>query len=377
MTLVVEQVDGRAGTRAFVDVAWRIHVSGDGLWIPPLRMAVRDALDVRRNPFYREADRALFIASRNGEAVGRIAAIENRAHNRHHGDRVGFFGFFECRRDEEAAAALLGHAEGWLRERGLDRARGPISPSMNHESGLLVDGFDTPPVIMTPWNPEWYGTLVEKAGYAGVQDLLGYDIPAHGDHTIPERIGRLAERTKRSTGVTCRTLDVGLLKQEARLVLDLYCDAWSGNWGFVPPGWDEFWHTARDLKTVLVPDFSFVAEVDGEIVGFMLLARDLNEVLADIPSGRLTPTAVFKLLTRLPKVKRGRVVLLGLRREFRNRGLFPLFLHEAASLARKTGFEGAEASWILADNDALVQPLEAMGLRAYKRWRIYERSLTG
>lgn len=376
MTVEIEEVDGRKGTNRFVDVAWRVNAAGEGLWIPPLRMAVKDSLDSRKNPFYREADRALFIASRDGVPVGRIAAIENRAHNRHHEDRVGFFGFFECRNDAEAAQALLRSAESWLAERGLDRARGPISPSMNHESGLLVDGFDTPPVVMTPWNPPWYASLLEQAGYTGVQDLLGYDIPAEGDHALPERLERLAERTRRRTGVTFRTLDVGMLEEEARSVLDLYCEAWAGNWGFVPPGWDEFWHTARDLKAVLVPDFSFVAEVEGRMVGFMLLARDVNEVLRDIPSGRLTPVSVFKLLTRLPKVKRGRVVLLGLRSEYRNSGLFPLFVNEAARLARTTGFQGAEASWILADNQALVAPFDAMGLNAYKRWRIYERDTT-
>lgn len=360
----------------FVDVAWRVNASAGGLWVPPLRMAVKDSLDARRNPFYREADRALFVASRGGMPVGRVAAVENRAHNSYHNDKVGFFGFFECENDPEAARALLEGAEDWLTDRGLDRSRGPVSPSMNHESGLLVEGFDTPPVLMTPWNPPYLASLIESAGYAGIQDLLGYDIPAEGEHSVPERLQRLAERTSRRTGVTFRTLDVAILERDARKVLDLFCDAWAGNWGFVPPGWDEFWHTAKDLKMVLAPEYSFVAEVDDDIVGFMMLARDLNEVLVSVPSGRLTPVSVFKLLTRLPKVDRGRVVLLGLRQDYRHKGLFPLFFHEAAQLARKTGFRGAEASWILADNDALVRPMDAMGLRPYKRWRIYERELT-
>jgi hypothetical protein len=376
--VTIERIDGWRGVGRFVDVAWKVNSSREGsLWVPPLRMAVKDSLDAKKNPFYRDADRALFIAMRGGTAVGRVAAVENRAHNRHHDDRVGFFGFFECENDPEAAHALLEAAELWLSDRGLDRARGPVSPSMNHESGLLVDGFDTPPVLMTPWNPEYFGSLIESAGYVGVQDLLGYDIPSEGEFAVPDRLQRMAERTKRRTGVTFRTLDVDILEREARKVLDLFCDAWAGNWGFVPPAWDEFWHTAKDLKMVLAPEFSFVAEVDGEMVGFMMLARDLNEVLASVPSGRLTPVSLFKLLTRLPRVNRGRVVLLGLREEYRHRGLFPLFFHEAAMLARNTGLRGAEASWILDDNEALVGPMDAMGLRAYKRWRIYERELAG
>lgn len=375
MTLTTRQVDGRAGLRRFVDVPFRLRdrdPSGWAGWVPPLRVMVRDTL-ASSNPFWRVAERALFVAERDGEPVGRVAAIENRSHNRHHGDRVGFFGFFDCARDPEAAAALLGRAERWLADRGLDRARGPISPSMNHESGLLVDGFQAPPAIMTPWNPEYYGELVEANGYAPARDLLAFEIPANGNLPIPERVGRLAERTLRSTGITFRRLDVKTLESEARKVLELYCEAWEGNWGFTPPTWEEFWHTARDLKAVLLPEYSFVAEADGEIVGFMMVVRDLNRVLQDVPSGRLWPTTLFKLARGLPRVRVGRIVLLGMRRAHRHRGLFPLFAWEAANLAHRDGFAGAEASWVLEGNTALTAPLEAIGLRAHKRWRIYER----
>ncbi len=373
MTLRVEQVDGRRGVASFVDAAWRVHAGRSTLWVPPLRAMVRDALDRRGNPFYREADRALFVARRGGMVVGRIAAVENRWHNRHHGDRVGFFGFFDCLDDREAARGLLAAAEAWLTDRGLTTVRGPMSPSMNHECGLLVDGFETPPVLMTPWNPPYYGALIEGAGYEKVQDLLGYYIPAGDKLAVPDRVRRLAERALRQTRVTFRTLDVATLQQEARKVLELYNAAWAGNWGFVPPSWDEFWHTAKDLKSVLAPDFSFVAEVDDEIVGFMLIARDINRLLKDMPSGRLWPSNIVRLLRGTPKIMSGRVVLLGLKTEYRNRGLFPLFAYEAARRALEIHAEGAEASWILDDNAALVAPLEAMSLAAYKRWRIYEK----
>ena len=364
---------GRRGVSRFVDVAWKVNAGKNPTWVPPLRVMVRDLLDARRNPFYREAERALFVAQRDGRDVGRIAAIENGWHNRYHGDRVGFFGFFECIEDHEVAGRLLAEVEAWLRARGLGPVRGPMNPSMNHECGLLVDGFREPPVLMTPWNPPYYAALIEGAGYERVQDTLGYYIPAGDQLAVPDRVRRLAERTIRKTKITFRELDVGILEQEARKVLDLYIDAWSGNWGFVPPSWDEFWHTAKDLKSVLAPDFSFVAEIEGDIVGFMMIARDLNRVLRHVPSGRLWPWNVVRLLTGLPKVLSGRVVLLGLRAEYRNRGLFPLFAYEAARRAKEIEAEGAEASWILDDNEALNAPLQAMGLEPYKRWRIYER----
>jgi hypothetical protein len=377
VSLTIEQVEGRAGVARFVDVAWKVQAGRGSLWVPPLRAMVKDGLDAKGNPFYREAERALFVARRGDEFVGRVAAVENRWHNRHQGDKVGFFGFFECLDDRETARELLAAAEAWLAARGLSPVRGPMSPSMNHECGLLVDGYDTPPVLMTPWNPPYYGDLIEAAGYAKVQDLLGYWIPAGDKLAIPDRVGRLAERTRARTGVTFRTLDVGTLEKEARKVLDLYNEAWAGNWGFVPPSWDEFWHTAKDLKAVLAAEFSFVAEVEGEIVGFMLIARDLNRLLRRMPDGRLWPWNLARLLTGVGKIMSGRVVLLGLRTEYRNRGLFPLFAYEAARRALEIRADGAEASWILDDNAALVAPLEAMGLKAYKRWRIYEKGSAG
>ena len=379
MTLEIRQVDGRRGVARFIDVAWQVNDANTrrgepDAWVPPLRRVVDDALNPK-SPFYRDADRALFVAERNGVPVGRVAAIENRGHNRHHDDRVGFFGFFETVDDAEVSSRLLDQAEAWLRGRSLTRARGPISPSMNHESGLLVEGSDHPAAIMTPWNPPYYGPLVEAAGYVGVQDLLGYDIPGGDTLAVPDRVRRLAERTMQSTGVTFRTLDVAVLEQEARNVLDLYCQAWDGNWGFTPPSWEDFWHTAKDLKSVLLPGFSFVAEAEGETIGFMMAVRDINRVLRHVPSGRLWPRTVLRLLRDLPKVKRGRVVLMGLRAEYRHRGLFPLFAYEAARRAKEVDYEGAEASWILDDNNALTTPMAAMGMHPYKRWRIYEKKL--
>ncbi len=379
MTLTVRQVDGRRGTARFIDAAWRVNDAharsgGPTEWVPPLRKVVADTLN-RANPFYREADRALFVAERSGRIVGRIAAIENRRHNHHHQDRVGFFGFFEAVDDPNVSTAMLQQAEGWLRERSLDRVRGPISPSMNHETGLLIDGFESAPAIMTPWNPPCYSRLIEAAGYSGVQDLLGYDITAGPTLAVPPRVQKLAERTARMTSVTFRTLDVDLLEHEARNVLDLYCQAWADNWGFTPPSWDEFWHTAKDLRSVLLDEFSFVAEVNHEVIGFMMVVRDINRVLRHVPSGRLWPTTVVRLVRDLPKVQRGRVVLMGLRAEYRRRGLFPLFAYEAARRAKEIGFEGAEASWILDDNEALTAPMAAMGMPPYKRWRIYEKAI--
>ena len=373
-SLEIVQVEGWRGTSRFVEAAWRVHDQpASSGWIPPLRIVVRDGLDRRGNPFYKQAERALFIAKRDGRAVGRVAAIENRRHNDHHDDRVGFFGFFDCRDDQEAASGLFERAEEWLGDRGLTSVRGPVSPSMNHECGVLVEGFELPPVIMTPWNPSYYDSLIEGAGYLRAKDLLGYHLPA-GD-AVPDRVRRLAERKLQRSRLVFREWDFGAMKEMARDAFDLYCEAWDGNWGFVPPSWEEFWHLAKDLKSVLHPEFTFVAELDGKNVGFIMIARDMNRVLRRIPSGRLWPLNIARLLFGLPKILSGRIILLGIRPEYRNRGFFPLFSLEIARRAQQIGAEGAEASWILEDNESLTAPLEGMDLEPYKRWRIYEKVL--
>jgi hypothetical protein len=244
---------------------------------------------------------------------------------------------------------------------------------MNHECGLLVAGFDTAPAIMTPWNPPYYADLLERVGFAKAQDLLGFDMPGGEKLAVPERVRRLADRTRRTTGITFRRLDVRTLEREARKVRELYNEAWAGNWGFVPPAWQEFWHTAKDLKSVLASDMSFVAEHGDEVVGFLLMALDINALLKRMPSGRLWPWNLARLLLGVPKIRSGRVLLLGLKTEYRHRGLFPLFAYETARRAFEVGWERAEASWILDDNEAMIAPLETMGFEAYKRWRIYER----
>ena len=230
-------------------------------------------------------------------------------------------------------------------------------------------------MIMTPWNPSYYGSLIERAGYARARDLLGYHLPAGDELAVPDRVRRLAERILQKTRLVFRAWDVSTMEEEARNAFELYCDAWNGSWGFVPPSWEEFWHIAKDLKSVLHPDLAFVAELDGKTVGFIMIARDINRVLRRIPSGRLWPWSIVRLLTELPKVRSFRIVLLGLRREYRNRGFFPLFAFEVARRGMKIRAEGAEASWILEDNESLISPLEGMDLKPYKRWRIYEKSL--
>lgn len=377
MHLEIVPVSTRQDLRRFVDVPWRISaVASDPTWVPPLRLAVLDALDTHRNPFYKNADVACFLALRDGKPVGRIAAIENRAHNAFHGDRVGFFGFFECTNDTEAAARLFDTAGDWLRQRGLTTMRGPVSPSTNYETGLLVDGYREHPYVMTTWNPPYYETLVSGAGFTSARDLIGYWIPADdAGWRLPERYAQHAERLVRRSGITFRDLDLSQFEREVALCWDIYNAAWEKNWGFVPMAREEFWHMAKDLKQIAIPEFAIMAEIDGEPAGFMLVIPDLNVILKRVRSGRLLPTGLLKILAGKSAIRSLRVLALGVKEKYRTRGIYQLFAHELYRRGRAWGATGAEASWILENNRAMAQPLEDMGCRPYRRWRIYDRPL--
>jgi len=378
VSLDIISVESSRDLRRFIDLPWKIYNPVDHpQWVPPLRIAVADALDKKANPFYKTADRQLFLALRDGKPVGRIAAIENRAHNEFHQDRVGFFGFFECKDDQEAAAALFGRAEKWLTERGLDTVRGPMNPSTNHECGLLVGGFEQHPMIMTTWNPQYYPALIENAGFAKAKDLLAYYFAMTGEHAfeMPERVTALAKRALGGKNLVFRDLDRKDFKAEVDRGWEIYNSAWESNWGFFPMSQESFYHEAKFLKYIVLPEFAFMAEVDGEPAGIMIVVPDLHHVYKAIGNGRLFPTGLFKLLAMKKKLKTGRVMILGAKPEFRNRGIFAIFASEMFRRGKLAGGVGVEASWILEDNDKLNLPLRSMGAKEYRRWRIYDRAV--
>ncbi|NUO93151.1 MAG: N-acetyltransferase [Gemmatimonadaceae bacterium] len=378
MTLSINRVASRGDLRRFIGFPYRMYdARRHPNWVPPLRLAVSDALDERKNPFYREAARALFLAERGGEVVGRIAAIENRTHNRFHEDRVGFWGFFECVDDQAVADALFAAAEGWLAERGLTVMRGPMTPSTNYECGLLVDGFEHRPTFMTAWNPPYYDALCTRAGFAKAKDLLAFwfDGETTG-YALPEFVARQAERALAGGTLTFRDMDPGRFDEEVAGLWATYNDAWERNWGFVPMSRAEFVHMAKDMKSLLDPRFAFVAEVGGEAVGFMLALPDYNEVLVRNRSGRILPLGGPLMLWGKRRIRNMRVMALGVRRAARSRSILALFTYEIMRRGKLYGKNGAEASWLLEDNQLIVKPMRAMGARERMRWRVYDRPVT-
>lgn len=375
MTLAVRAATGSRDLRRFIGFPYRLYDRHRyPQWVAPLRMAVRDALDERANPFYLDAARALFLAEREGVVVGRIAAIENRAHNRHHGDRAGFWGFFECVDDQTVADALFAAAAGWLAARGLSSMLGPMNPGTNYECGLLVQGYENRPTFMTAWNPPYYAALCTGAGMRPAKDLLGFwfDGETTG-YALPEFVSRQADRALAGGALTFRDLDPARFDREVAALWDIYNDAWERNWGFVPMSRPEFLHMAKDMRQLLDPRFAFMAEVGGEAVGFMLALPDYNAVLRHNRSGRLLPLGGPLMLWGRRRIRDMRVMALGVRPAARSRSILALFTREIMRRGQLHGKNGAEASWLLEDNQLIVKPMRAMGARERMRWRVYER----
>ena len=376
MTEIIKVKDNKKLKKAFINLPWKIYNKKDHPnWVAPLKIAVHENLDTKKNPFYKRADIELFIARKDGKDVGRIAAIKNNAHNEFYNDKTGFYGFFECVNDQEVADKLFQSAQDWLKERNLTSMRGPVNPSTNHECGLLVRGQSQHPTIMTTWNPRYYVDLHENSNLKGVKDLVAYFIGVSHSEALPESVQRYAEKTKKNINITFRDFDMKNFMRDVEIIYDIYNSAWEDNWGFFPMTREEFIYMAKDLKMFLDRRLAFIAEHNGKPAGFMLALPDINYILKYNRSGKLFPTGLLKLLFGRRFLKTVRVITLGVKKEYRNTGLFSLFTVEGFNRAKKYNIMAGEASWILEDNTAMNKPWQRMGCPLYRRWRIFERNI--
>jgi hypothetical protein len=371
-------VGTRRQLNQFVDFPWSIYRNAPH-WVPPLRLQVKRVLSTVHNPFFKHARRQLWLAERGGKIVGRIAAIIDERHNQIHGEKTGFFGFFECIDDSKVSRLLLDQAAQWLKGQGMETARGPVNPSLNHEASLLVEGFDDSPTVMNTYNPPYYERLLQDAGFSGCKDLYAYDLKT-GDR-FSERLVKHAEKAIENKAVKLREIDVKDFEGEMARVLAIYNDAWEKNWGFVPMDEAEFRVMAEELRPILDPRFLLIAEVDGEPAGFALGLPDVNQALIQVRNGRLFPLGWAKLLWALKspwaekKITRIRIVTLGIKQKFQHLGLGPKFYLSFLKRGLEAGHDSGEASWILADNAPMNKALLAMGARKSKTYRIFERPL--
>lgn len=372
MSLRVDPAHSRGDFRTFLRLPWKIY-RDDPAWIPPILRQVSSQFDRRRYPFFRHGEVEPFLAWRGSEPVGRIVAIQNKAHTSARKDGQGFFGFLEMEKDLDVTRALLREAGRWLRARGLERLLGPVQFTTNDTCGILVEGFDDPPAILMPHNPPYYGPLLEEAGLSSPRLLLAYLI-SH-DTLLPEQMRRIAGRAEKK-GVRVRLVDFGDFEAEIDRVREVYNSAWDENWGFQPMTKEEFYALAEELRRGADRRLLLVAEAEGRPVGCALSLPDLNPAIR-LLNGRLTPWGLARLWLASKKVKRIRTLVLGVTPRYRRRGVDALLIRETVDRGLAAGYRSAELSWVLEDNRLMNRGILAVGGVVHKKYRLYEGELAG
>ncbi|MCK5739639.1 N-acetyltransferase [bacterium] len=355
----------------FIRFPWKVYRS-DAQWVPPLLRDSKEMLNTKKFPFFEHSEAAFFLAQKGTEIVGTICAILNNRHNQIHNQNLGFFGFFEFIDDVEVSRALLETALKWCGERGLDAMRGPANYSQNETCGLLIDGFDTSPMVLMTHNPPYYQTHYEQFGLTKSMDLLAYRLTTA--EKFPARLIRTAEKLKERSTITIRGMNNKDFKNEIQRVKEIYNQAWLPNWGFVPLTEAELNHLAKELHTGYDPELALIAEKDGKPVGFSLAMPNLNPAIK-AANGRLFPFGLFKILREAKKVNSLRVVIMGVIPEYQKQGIDSMFYLESYKRALAKGYEWGECSWILENNKMMNRALQMLGAKVYKTYRMYDMSL--
>jgi hypothetical protein len=365
-------------TDDFLNVVDDIY-RGDAAYVRPLDMLVKDQLNPRKNPFFEHGEGVMFCAYKGRDCVGRVTAQIDREHLGRHQDDTGFFGFFDTVNDDEVARELLTRASEWLARRGMKKARGPFSLSINEETGCLVEGFDTPPYFMMPHHKPYQGELIEKSGYSKAKDFFAWKYTVGA---LNSRVQKAYDAVRAMPEISYRTASLKTLDQDVELLIDIYNDAWRDNWGFVPFTRSEVRKMAADFKLLILPEITCILSIDREPAAIALALPNLNELVRDM-HGKLFPLGLAKLVWRL-KVsgpKSARLILLGIRTKWRNvrkyaalSAFMYAFMNEGG---KKLGIREGELGWTLEDNGRVNAGIEMMGARLYKKYRVYERALNG
>jgi hypothetical protein len=350
----------------------------DPAYVRPLDLELRDRLNPRKNPFFEHGDAALFCAYRNGTPIGRVSAQIDRGHLGRYSDATGFFGFLDTIDDADVARALLARAESWLRQRGMKVVRGPLSLNMNEEIGCLVEGFSEPPFILSPHHRPYQGALIERAGYSKAKDVYAWTYSVGEPNA---RVKRAHDEIRSLPEVSHRTLSMKTLQKDIEFFVEVYNDSMGENWGYVPFTRREVQKMAADFRLLLTPEITCIVSIDGEPAAVALALPNVNELSRDL-GGKLLPFGLPKLLWRL-KVegpKSARLIFLGIRRKWRNirkyGGLSAFMYAEMNEGGRRLGMRRGELGWTLEDNGRVNAGIQLMGGKIYKRYRIFEKSLT-
>jgi GNAT superfamily N-acetyltransferase len=375
----IRRVEGKGDRKQFLDLPYRLY-STEKRWVPPLRLERKEHIDPGKNPFFEHAEVEFFLARRDGRVVGRISAHVDRNLNEFQDNRWGLFGFFECEDDPETARALVDTAEAWLRERGRDRMVGPMDFTTNDECGLLIEGHERPPIILCPWQHPYYQRLLEEAcGLTKAMDLLMWELQVSDRSKVHQAIWDVADAVESRHGIVVRPMRKRNLQEEVTKFLEVYNSAWERNWGFVPLTEKEVRHYAKQLKPVLDENWAMIAERTdtGEVVGAALTLPDFNQVLAKVKDGRLLPFGWLAALRNRKNVTQVRVFALGVKPEYQHTGVAARMYQAHFDAAERTPQTGGEMGWILETNKAMNRAMEGMGGKVVRKYRVYERELSG
>ncbi len=341
-------------------------------WVPPLIADVKKTLTPGKNPFWSHAQRQLFIAEKNGNVVGRVAAIIDFNYNKYHQTAIGFFGFFECENNQATTEALFTAVRDYLGAAGMKLIYGPANPSLNDEAGLLIEPFDGMPYIKMSYTPSYYPTLIAQCGFTKVKDLYAYSIPL--DQPIPEKLQRVLNALKKKSGLSVRPVNLKDLKTDLKHIKEIYNDSWSQNWDFAPMTDEEIDDLARQLKPIIRPAICPLVFYQDEPAGMCIALPDYNQVLKRL-NGKLFPLGWLKFLLYKSRINRARLWALGVKRKFHNLGFDSLLYYESFMGAKKLGYTEGEVSWILEDNLAIIRPILMWGGKLYRTYRVYQSAL--
>ena len=368
--LTIQRVTTARQKRQFLHFPWTLY-RDDPNWIPPLRGTQKEMVNYRPHPFYERNSVQTFLAYRGDEVCGRIAAILNQGHIAQYNDRRGFFGFFDCIDDQEAANGLFDAVRQWFADQDIHRLRGPTNPSLNYELGLLIDGFDSPPTFMMTYNPPYYERLIENYGFRKTQDL--YAFWGHIDMLpkIAAKLAPIAEQIIERYDVKLRPLDRSRFQQDVEMFLDLYNRSLANTWGFVPMSAGELKRLAGELKQIIVPEMAVCAEIDGRVVGAAFGLPDYNPRIKEI-DGRLFPFGFIHLLRNRRAIKRIRLISTNVLPEYQRFGIGLVLMHGLVPKAMEWGLEEAEFSWVLESNRLSYGALKKGGAKITKTYRLYD-----
>lgn len=366
---MIEVIEVRKSLDDFIAFPLQLY-SNDPLYVPQLTREMKVHFS-EKNPFFHHAKAKYFIAKKDGATAGRIISFVNRMHNELHKEKTGFFGFFECVDDQAAANALFDIASEYLRQEGMETIRGPMNFSTNEECGFLLEGFTEPPFLMMPYNPPYFNAFAENYGMKKIKDLYAYIYEVQDE--LPEKVIKVADVAEKK-GIKVRRINMKIFRDEMKTFQNVYNSAWEKNWGFIPMTDNELEYASNRLKQIVVPEMTLIAEKDNEPVGFMGIVPDFNLVLRYM-KGRLNPVSIAKGIYYSKKITDLRLMLLGIKKEYRNKGVDALMFREVFSHFKKGGYKRIEFSWILEDNIPVRRLIEMADGRLYKKYRIYEKTL--